>query len=346
MRTPSHPARRRGSALLAVLWLSAALAAIAFALANRVRAELEHTSAFADGARAEYLAAGAIDRAILWILRGPGPRRPDGSPTYYEPPMPFVTMDFPSGMAVVEVIPEMARLNINAATPQDLERLALAAGADPERAKAIVGGILDWRSPAPGPTRFDQEYLRRIPSFAARHASFEEIEELLNVYGMTPELFYGSYVEDLQGRLVARGGMKDSLSIWGSTTSFDVNTASGVLLESIGIPPAAVSEIIKRRRIRPFRNAGEVQAIAPGAGRLHVGGNVIWTLRATARLKTPAGLSESARSVSATVKFLKPEQYNPPYHVLRWNSDAWSSDAARPLTPAEFDGLLRSMVAR
>jgi type II secretory pathway component PulK len=54
---------RRGSALLAVLWLSAALAAIAFAMSTTVRGETERTSTAVDGLRAYYLAASAFDRA-------------------------------------------------------------------------------------------------------------------------------------------------------------------------------------------------------------------------------------------------------------------------------------------
>jgi len=46
---PSKPTR--GGALLAVLWLSAALAAIAFSLANTVRGETERASTAVDGLR-------------------------------------------------------------------------------------------------------------------------------------------------------------------------------------------------------------------------------------------------------------------------------------------------------
>ena len=95
-----------GSALLAVLWLTAALSAIAFSLANTMRGETERTSTASDGVRAYYLAAGAIDRAILYYQWGPQYRNPDGSTRYYEPPMPRIRMTFPSGEAIVEVIPE------------------------------------------------------------------------------------------------------------------------------------------------------------------------------------------------------------------------------------------------
>jgi hypothetical protein len=69
-------------------------------------------------------------------------------------------------------------------------------------------------------------------TFQARGASFEEIEELLLVQGMTPELFYGNYVADADGRLSPRGGLRDSLSVWGAIEQFDANAASPALLWS------------------------------------------------------------------------------------------------------------------
>ena len=56
--------RRRsdhGSALLAVLWLAAALSAIAFTLSMTVRAELDRAALQVDSVQAYYRAAGAID---------------------------------------------------------------------------------------------------------------------------------------------------------------------------------------------------------------------------------------------------------------------------------------------
>ena len=46
-----------------VLWISAALAAVAFSLANTVRGETDRTSTQLDEVRGYYLAAGAVDRA-------------------------------------------------------------------------------------------------------------------------------------------------------------------------------------------------------------------------------------------------------------------------------------------
>lgn len=336
----NNSAGQRGSALLAVMWLAAALAAIAFAVASTVRAETDRVSTAADGVRAHFLASGSVDRAILWIWWGyQGHSNPDGSPRFYRAPMPVLRFPYPSGEAVVEIMPETAKLNVNEANPNDLMRLLRAVGATPERAAEITGAILDWRTPSPLPTVFDSFYLSRNPSFRARHASLEEIEELLLVKGMTPELFHGSYREDEQGRLLPAGGLKDCLSIHGSTTTFDINTADPTLLLSLGISPGSVNAIVRRRLVLPFRNDGEALAAAEGIPRVRVGGNTIWTLRATARLRLANGqLSDISRSVAATVKFLDPNEWNPPYHILRWYEDGWSQSALTPVGPPPTAG--------
>ena len=204
--------REQGGALLAVLWLSALLSAIAFSVANTVRAETERTSTLTESVRAYYLATGAIER--LWLYtEWAGHVNPDGSPRYFQPGTPRVTMQFPTGFAIVDLIPETAKLNINTATPENLLMLLTHLGVDVGRAQGIVAGILDWRNPAPGGlSLFDQHYLSLNPSFRARHASFQEIEELLLVKGMTPDLYSGTYIRDEQGRLVPRAGLRDCLS--------------------------------------------------------------------------------------------------------------------------------------
>jgi general secretion pathway protein K len=313
-----RPTTSRGSALLAVLWLSLALSAIGFSLANTVRGETERVSTAVDGIGAYYLATGAIERGILYIQWGK--QFPNNGDTpYYAPSRPVLRMSFPSGEAEVEVIPETAKYNINRAPPDDLLRLMLSLGAGEDRARQIVDAILDWRAPG-GPTPYDQYYLSLTPSFRARHASFEEIEELLVLRGMTTDLYYGAYQRDAAGQLIRRGGLKDCVSIFGAGDRFDVNTAHPAVLASLGLTEGQVQSIIERRRTHPFGNDGELGAY--GSGRLRVGGLSIFTLRATARVRLQNGqLSDLRRSVAATVKIMPPG-YEAPYHILRWYDSA------------------------
>lgn len=312
----------RGSALLAVLWLSAGLAAIAFTVAATVRGETERTSTDVDGLRAYYLASGGVERALLWLLWGPKYRNPDGTPRYFSAPMPVLDFTFPTGIAEVEIIPETSKLNINSATPQQLMALMAALGVPADRAQMIIAGILDWRAPSPGGafTEFDQYYLSLAPTFRSRHASFQEIEELLLIRGMTPELFYGRYDKAPDGRLLPRPGLKDCLSVYGGSATYDVNTVQPAVMQALGLPPDIAARVVA---MRPFRMPQQVTDI-PGAAmaQLGLGASAVCTLRSTAAVRLPNGaLSDVQRSVSALVAFLG-DQSNPPYHVLRWYDNA------------------------
>ncbi|HTM52284.1 MAG TPA: hypothetical protein VL285_26490 [Bryobacteraceae bacterium] len=312
------PSPRRGSALLAVLWLSLALSAIAFSLASSVQGETERASTAVDGLRAYYLATGAVERAILYVQWGRlGGASPENPTPYYSRDTPVLRMSFPTGDVEVEVIPETAFYNINKISADDLYRLLAALGTREDQARLVTEAVLDWRSPG-GDSPFDQYYLSLTPSFRSRHASFEEIEELLSVRGMTTDLYYGSYERDAGGHLSRRGGLNECVSIYGTTGQFDINSAHPAVLSSLGLPPELVRAIVERRRVKPFRQGEDL-----ASGRLQLGGNSIFTLRATARPKLQNGnLSDLRRSVAATVKFMPPFDWNSPYHVLRWYDNA------------------------
>ena len=330
-KNASVPFSSRGSALLAVLWLSAALAAIAFSLSSTVRGETERTSTEVDGLRSYYLAAGAIDRAsleLLWSVNTPDQRRiPRGATA--------VNYNFPSGVAHVEIIPEAAKLDVNKVLPEELYRLVVALGVEPRRAQEITLGIVDWRTPlAQGAGAIDGYYLSLTPSFRARHASIEEIEELLLVKGVTPDIFYGTYVPipdaELGGgpRLAPRTGLADCLSVFGSVQQVDANTAAPAVLAAIGLTPFAIQALVEHRRSAPFtqQQLGDfLQSVGVSSNRLRVEGHSIVTMRATARLRLPNGqLSDLRRTVGAQVKYM-PVGYDSPIHILRWYDTAWSN---------------------
>lgn len=325
---------KRGSALLTVLWLSAALAAIAFSVSSSVRAETDRVEAGSNGLRAWYLATGAVERGIQWMAWGDSFRNDDGTARFWQYNAPRMNMAFPSGTAIVEMIPESSKMNINQAGADDLTKVITAVGGDPGKAREIASAILDWRGGSEGASPNDQYYFGINPTFRARHASFEEIEELLFVRGMTPELFYGNFVADNQGALYASGGLRDCLSVWGSMGPFDVNTMSPALMAAIGVPPGAISAILARRSERPFKDITEAGALGAPTGRIGVGGNFIWTLRASARLKRSDGSpSEVVRTASATVKLVDRKRFDTPVHILRWYDDAWSESAITPPGP-------------
>jgi general secretion pathway protein K len=323
--------------LLAVLWLAAGLSAIALTIANTVRGETERSSTDSDGLKAYYLATGGIDRMLLYLEKSrsqsPDPNAPIKDYTR------VLGLDFPTGVVIGEIIPETSKLDVNKASPKELLYLLLALGEDPGLAEQTMAGILDWRAPSQGGsfTAFDQYYLSLTPSFQARHASVQEIEELLLVRGVTPDLFYGSYTRDAQGQFVPHAGLRDCLSVYGSKGPLDVNTVEPAVMQAVGVPPGVAAAIVASRRAAPFRSLDRLAPFrggGPGMGRLgmeHLAMDnpIAITLRSTAQLKLSGGqqLSDVRRTVSELVLFLysesdllKPGQ--PPYHVLRWYENA------------------------
>ena len=310
------------------MWLSAALSVIAFTVATRVRAETERASTTADGVRAYYLASGAIDRAILWMVwnvQGQY-KNPDGSQMFAAPPMPRMPMAFPGGWVTVEAIPEGGKLNINNVSAVDLDNLLASLGLDRGLAAQLTAEIIDWRSATGGAGPAGLNF-GPGSTFRPRHASLEELEELLLIPGMTPDIFYGRYDHDDTGRLIPRGGLRDCLTVWGGG-KVDINTAPVALLQSLGIPPDVAAAIVIRRQRVPFGKMEEVNEFVSDAairGRLGIGGATIWTFRATARVRTANGTpSDLKKTVAAVVKFLEADKWDPPYHILRWYDDAWS----------------------
>jgi general secretion pathway protein K len=303
---------RRGSALLTVLWLTAALSAIGLAVANNVRGETERAATHVDDVKTWFLARGAVERAALYYLWGRD---------YYVPGNPALNFEFPAGEAHVDMIPENSKLGVNHATPDELLRLMAALGVSGESAIQTVSAILDWRKPDPlHESPFDSFYLSQSPSFLPRHASFLENEELLLVRGMTPDLYYGSPLGN------AHAGLRDCVSVYSAGGSVDINTAQPATLEAIGIAPPDVDAIVKTRSAAPILDPRQFNSIVQATGtagrRLAMGGGIILTLRATARLRQPDGkLSDMRRTVAAVVKFNLPGNAdNLPvgFEVIRW----------------------------
>ena len=113
------------------------------------------------------------------------------------------------------------------------------------------------------------------------------------------------------------------MSIFGATDAFDINTAAPPVLLAAGIPPQAVAAIVARRRMQPFVNPQQASDFA-GGGHVRVGGNSIFTLRSTARMRLPNNqLSDLRRSAAATVKFMPPG-YDATIQILRWYENAWT----------------------
>jgi hypothetical protein len=317
------PRAERGAALVTVLWLTMALSVIGLAVASTVRNETERAGNLVDGARAGFLARGAIER-LRYYMRFPQYPQPGLPPPPYTPGEQRLYWRLPGGDVVVELLPESGKLDINQAPPELLAIGLAASGMPAARIAPFVAAIVDWRTPvAPG--------FVPASTFWVRHASFEQIEELLLLPGVTPDLFFG-YRERLPGGdVVTRPGLREFFSVRGGVNQIDLNAAHPALLLALGVEPVLVSQIVARRRLAPF-SAEEAARMFPAQLRsgvqLRAGADAAYTVKATARPRLPDGrLSDYRRTVAALLVESPGGPGQTPFAIRQWHELAVSGAA-------------------
>ncbi len=307
------PARgRRGSALLAVMWFSAALSAIAFTLSMTVRTELDRAGLHVASTRAYFLAQGAIEIAAKRMLDR-AVEEEEFADRGFAAGQSAMEMVLPGGSVHVEIIGNSGKLNIRTVPPEVLARLLTASGAEPGRAVSVAGRIAELRKRTRRGER-SAEFSSLPSSFSLSRSSFQQIEELLLVPGMTPELLYGSFIGDRDGNLVHVDGLYHQVTMRGSG-AIDANYASPALLRAAGLPPGEIQRIRRMRALRPLSKEDFPNLRAPNEGfRMGFGGQENhFTLWSTAELKN----GQTRRTVGA--ELTRAQQRSPlGSQIVRW----------------------------
>lgn len=180
-----RPRCQSGIALLMVLWMMALLSVIAANLVYTTRAELQIAGNLVSLGKAEALADAGIARAVFELSR---PRTAD--PSQWRGDGRTHRWTYGEGDLSVTIVDESGKIDINTAPAPLLAGLFRSAGAaDPE---ALADAVIDWRDAddllgLKGAEK--NEYLAAGKGHLPANASFETIDELRQVLGMTDEIF-------------------------------------------------------------------------------------------------------------------------------------------------------------
>lgn len=323
---------RQGTALLAVLWLTAALSAIAFTVADSVRAETERAVNYQEGVRAYYLARGAVERT-LYLLRNPDDFSGGSPAERFANRRRFYWQDI-TGDTIVELLSERGKLPLRQLSPALLDRLLQLMGESPAASATIVQQAF---SATPILNSNGQ------PTFRLAPASMENVEELLLIPGITPEMVYGRYSRQTDGSLVNVGGLADFFTPHRvALDGFDALSVHPTLLAALGTPFATAQAMATARASVLDSNAAQaLMSGLPSPVGLRNDLGDVFQIRATSRPRLPNGqLSATRRSVSLLVKYVPPNpryMWISPWTHLRWYdqtfSDLAASDAVWLTTP-------------
>ncbi|MEA3244988.1 MAG: type II secretion system protein GspK [Gemmatimonadota bacterium] len=193
---------RRGVAMLAALWLVVGITIVAldFALAAQERRALGIAAADRARASAAALGAFALTRAQLEYALRAGPQSTAGSVGRLQSSDPWLGVDsLYSGVEMVDSLPVVvaaadlgAKLNINALSETELRTFFSYLLGDYVLSDQLAQCISDWRDVddiprTKGGERDDyiKAGLLRLPA----NQDIRDLEELLDVKGMTPEIY-------------------------------------------------------------------------------------------------------------------------------------------------------------
>lgn len=305
-------------AIWVVTFFSIVLSAFAFSM----RTELHAARNFKEEAEAVSLAEAGIARALADLANGGLAGGTTADPV---PPYDSGTIPLGRGTYRVIVTDETNGIPLNGAQAEVLRRLLQNTGVrDLRLLDTIVDSILDWRDPDDQPrvSGAEADYYLSLPwPYRPQNGSFEFLEELLLVRGMTREIFSGTVgdrdrlaallgtaPEDRDFRPGEYLGIRPFLTVGGSG-QVNINTASLEVLVALGIATSEAKAIIQSREESPFK--GQLPQAAQG---FPLGlGSGSYSVESTGR---PTG-SPIAYRITATV--LRETSQGPPrFRVVSW----------------------------
>jgi len=249
----------RGFALLSVMLVLALLAVVVTEFSMSARLESSMIRSYRDGVLATHLAEGAVQQALREIL-GPGSvvaldddgslsfyRAPDAGnlPTKKVPRLPRQRVPLGAGEFSYRISDEEARVNVNTAGPDRIERLLSAVGLDKQTRDTINDSLQDWKDPD-DLRRINgaesEEYLKQPVPYRARNGALQDAAELLQIHGVTRDIYRG--VPD-------HPGLADFVTVVGRDT-VNMNTAPAPVLTTLGLSDAEVAEITSTRVRTPY----------------------------------------------------------------------------------------------
>ena len=241
---------RSGVAIVIVLWVVMVLSLLISGFAFTMHVETQVASFARKELKAEMLARSGIEVAKMQLILHQQSSTDAGFDALNQDwaTNEILYVDHPLGDGIynVKITDEEAKIPINTVTDLQLKRLLGLLGVDPFDADIIVDSILDWREPG-DLARLNgakNDYYQSLsPSYRAKNAPLDRVEELLLVRGVTPELYHGTATENQE----AHPSFPELFTTM-TSGKVNVNTASSIVLQAmLNIDDQQVQTVLSRR---------------------------------------------------------------------------------------------------
>jgi general secretion pathway protein K len=284
---------QRGFALLAVMLVLALLGVVVTELSMSMRLEASMVRSYKESVLATHLAEAAVQQAMREIL-GPGNIQAldrDGALVFLRagegaglpvhlPKLPREAVALGAGEFSYRIGDEESRINLNSAPPDRIDRLLSAAGLDKQTRDTINDSLQDWKDPNDlrrlNGAESEDFYLKLPVPYRARNGPLQDTAELLQIRGVTREIYEGA-----QGQ----PGLAALVTVTAGAGTVNMNTAPEAVLRALGFLDAELSDITGSRVANPYtavpgRYAGRGLAVGSATFRIEAEGRVSGESRA------------------------------------------------------------------
>lgn len=299
LRFRCRPAcRQRGIAFLIVLWVIALVAVLMGSFAVIARTENLQARHLLDSTRARYAAEAGINLAAYALRRNEPDKRwvPDGRPYKFS---------FNGADLTIKVNDESGKIDINAATPEQLQQLFKSlAGMDEQKAQEMAARIQDWRDPDDLVTvngAEEADYKQAGLAYGPANDPFTTVGELQQVMGMDYAL-----LKKLEPGITVFSGRG---------TPNPMYAPEQALMAMPGMSQDAAQNLINmRQQIAPGTDPGISGLTLPdGTPLIASGGGVTYSIESNARL--PNGASST---LDVTIRLGGSNSGARPFVIMRW----------------------------
>lgn len=268
---------RRAIALVVVVYIVAALGMLSFALAFRSRVAIKETSFLAERIQQDQIARAVCAQAFSILAAGNNSVNSfdESWCGWHETIIDQQVEDVAGIQSDVweihwKLTDESGKININLASVDLLSGLECLD-------EAAVASIADWldQDDVPGPDGAENDYYSGLEfAYGCKNGPIDDIEELLLIKGISPQVYYGSRLYENSSYLAEQDvdsddrdydgvpvGLCDLLTIYGDGR-ININTAPKGVLDALPIlSEAAVNEIVSRQNSNSlkFSSAEDIQ---------------------------------------------------------------------------------------
>jgi general secretion pathway protein K len=233
---------------------------VALAFSGSVQIETRAAIYRKEAAQAYALAVGGVQAAILEIAY-PLAEEQEDKPRLWNKGQRLVRVPYAHGVALVEIVNETGKLDLNVAGRKQLARLFEARGMETAEAAHLAVAIDHWHSP---PGSDDEEFKAlddyyRDAGYRPAHDRFASVEEVLRVRGMSRDIFYGTAEFSRKNGIQYQYGVGQDLTIYSRSLLVNVNYASEAVLLSVpGVTEHLAEPLVQERSKKPFKSMDDV----------------------------------------------------------------------------------------